>query len=70
MEESCLRGNNVYCCFVDFEKIFDMVTREHLWRSMEELGVPSEDIVSISQIYWCQTKVPALMHYFVYALIN
>ena len=41
MEESRLRGKGLHCCFVDFKKAFDMVPREHLWRRMEELEVPS-----------------------------
>ena len=37
MEESRLRVKGLYCCFVDFNKAFDMVPREHFWRLMEEL---------------------------------
>ena len=51
MEESRLRGKGLYCCFVDFKKTFDMVPREHLWRQMEELEVPSEYMLAISRIY-------------------
>ena len=51
MEESRLRGKGLYCCFVDFKKAFDMVPREHLWRRMEELEVPSEYMLAISRIY-------------------
>ena len=48
MEESCLRGKGLYCCFVDFKKVFDMVPPEHLWRRMEELEMPSEYMLAIS----------------------
>ena len=51
MEESCLRGKGLYCCFVEFKKAFDMVPREHLWRRMEELEMRSEYMLAISQIY-------------------
>jgi len=30
----------VFCCFVDFKKAFDMVTRDKLWSRMEELEIP------------------------------
>ena len=39
------------CCFVDFQKAFDMIPHEHLWRRMEEHEVPSEYMLAISQIY-------------------
>ena len=51
MEESRLRSKGLYCCFVDFKKAFDMVPREHLWRRMEELEMPSEYMLAISRIY-------------------
>ena len=38
MEESRLRGEGLYCCFVDFKKVFDM----------EELEMPSEYMLAIS----------------------
>ena len=41
MEASRLRGEHLYCCLVDFKKAVDMVPREHLWRQMEELELPS-----------------------------
>ena len=42
MEDTRLRGKCLYCSFVDFKKAFDMVSREHLWRQIEELEVPNE----------------------------
>ena len=33
------------------EKFFDMVPREHIWKLMEELEVPSEYMLAISRIY-------------------
>jgi hypothetical protein len=34
------KKEEVFCCFVDFKKAFDMVPIDKLWHRMEELGVP------------------------------
>jgi hypothetical protein len=33
---------NLFCCFVDFRKAFDMVPRKKLWNRLEEIKVPPE----------------------------
>jgi hypothetical protein len=33
---------NIFCCFVDFRKSFDMVPRKNLWNRLEEIKVPLE----------------------------
>jgi hypothetical protein len=33
---------NIFCCFVDFRKAFDMVPRKNLWNRLEEIKVPLE----------------------------
>jgi hypothetical protein len=33
---------NLFCCFVDFRKDFDMVPRKHVWNRLEEIKVPLE----------------------------
>jgi hypothetical protein len=33
---------NLFCCFVDFRKYFDMVPRKNLWNRLEEIKVPLE----------------------------
>jgi hypothetical protein len=33
---------NIFCCFVDFRKDFDMVPRKNLWNRLEEINVPLE----------------------------
>jgi hypothetical protein len=33
---------NLFCCFVDFRKSFDMVPRKNLWNRLEEIKVPLE----------------------------
>ncbi|MCO5586433.1 hypothetical protein L7F22_040373 [Adiantum nelumboides] len=40
--ENCrLKGQTMYCCFVDFQKAFDTIPRANLWARMESLGVPT-----------------------------
>ena len=34
--------SNLFCCFVDFRKAFDMVPRYNLWNRLEELKVPPQ----------------------------
>jgi hypothetical protein len=39
-EEFCNTKTNLFCCFVDFRKSFDMVPRKNLWNRLEEIKVP------------------------------
>jgi len=40
-----------FFCFVDFKKRFDIVSRDKLWRRMEDLGIPSEYRVIVHKLY-------------------
>jgi hypothetical protein len=40
VEEFCNTKTNLFCCFVDFRKAFDMVPRKNLWNRLEEIKVP------------------------------
>ena len=40
MEECINDKSNLFCCFVDFRKAFDMIPRNNLWNILEELNVP------------------------------
>jgi hypothetical protein len=51
MEENRLRDKGLDCWFIDFKKAFDMVSRDKLWKRMEELEVPDEHTIAISRIY-------------------
>jgi hypothetical protein len=33
---------NIFCCFVDFRKAFDMVPRKNLWNRLEEIKMSLE----------------------------
>jgi hypothetical protein len=41
-EEFCNTKTNLFCCFVDFRKSFDMVPRKKLWNRLEEIKVTLE----------------------------
>ena len=51
MEESCLKGKKLFCCFVDFKKAFDMVLPDNLWKRMQKLQVPDDFMHMVSRIY-------------------
>lgn len=51
MEESRLRDEGLYYCFVDFKKAFDMIPRKKLWERMEKLGVLEEYKTTVAKIY-------------------
>jgi hypothetical protein len=42
---------NIFCCFVDFRKAFDMVLRKNLWNRLEEIKVPLELRVVAIRMY-------------------
>lgn len=44
-------------CFVDFEKIFDMVLHEVLVEILKKLGVDTADIKVMTNLYWGQRTV-------------
>ena len=43
--------SNLFCCFVDFRKAFDMVPRNNLWNRLEELNVPFELRAAAIRLY-------------------
>ena len=45
------RKEEVFCCFVDFKKAFDMVPRDKLWRRMEEHESPLKYGVIVHRLY-------------------
>jgi hypothetical protein len=42
---------NIFCCFVDFIKAFDMVPRKNLWNRLEEIKVPLNLRVTAIRMY-------------------
>jgi hypothetical protein len=51
VEEFQNTKTNLFCCFVDFRKAFDMVPRENLWNKLEEIKVSLELRVVAIRMY-------------------
>ena len=50
--EQCLEWNSpVYATFVDYEKAFDSVDREVLWKLLRHYGIPEKYIILIQKTY-------------------
>src|SRR6476619_2996187 len=56
-ERSLEFGNNVYICFVDFEKAFDRVNWEKMMKVLQSIGVDWRDRRMISELYMNQEAV-------------
>ncbi|MCO5590499.1 hypothetical protein L7F22_044469 [Adiantum nelumboides] len=46
-----LKGQIMYCCFVDFQKAFDTIPRANLWARMERLRVPTYLRRAVAHMY-------------------
>ena len=44
-------NSNLYICFVDFEKAFDSVHRETLWKLLKIYGIPDKPVNMIKAMY-------------------
>ena len=44
-------GKNIYLCFIDYRKAFDMVSHELLWKGMLEMGFSSHIVDLIKNLY-------------------
>ena len=51
IEEARHKRQRVYCCFVDFCKAFDTVSRARLIKRLQELGYDSEVIGAVVALY-------------------
>src|SRR6476619_1095884 len=56
-ERSLKFGNNIYICFVDFEKAFDRVNSEKMMKVLQSIGVDWRDRRMISELYMNQEAV-------------
>ena len=51
VEQAIEWNSNLYLCFIDFEKAFDSVHRDMLWKIMRSYGIPSKLIRIIKAMY-------------------
>jgi hypothetical protein len=82
VEELCNTKTNLFCCFVDFRKSFDMVPRKKLWNRLEEIKVPLKLSVAIIRMYdnviakfkniegWSNKVVPCRLAFLSYTLTS
>ena len=55
IEQSLEWNASLYTCFVDYEKAFDSVHRETLWRIMQSYGIPSK-FIRIVKLFYSNTQ--------------
>ncbi|KAL3693704.1 hypothetical protein R1sor_007355 [Riccia sorocarpa] len=50
-EDAKRKKRPFFAIFIDFTKAFDLVSRELLWKRLEELGVPADLLRTIARLY-------------------
>jgi len=50
-------NQNIYACFIDYQKAFDNVKHENLIEILNTYGVDKGDLKIISNLYWNQTAI-------------
>ena len=51
MEKTIEKDMKVYMAFVDLEKVYDNVSREKLWKVLDEYGVKGKLLRAIQALY-------------------
>lgn len=51
MEQAKEKNEPLYVCFVDLRKAFDSVPQALLWKTYEEMGIPSQLIRAVQILY-------------------
>ena len=57
MEKAVEKQNDIFMCFVDFEKAFDRVKHGLMVERLRELGVDLADLRVLNDLYWEQKAV-------------
>ena len=42
---------NIYFCFIDYEKAFDSVDHNKLWKVLKEMGIPDHLVCPLRSLY-------------------
>ena len=42
---------NIYFCFIDYDKAFDSVDHNKLWKILKEMGIPDQLICLLRNLY-------------------
>ncbi len=57
IEQSIEWNSSLYVNFIDFEKAFDSLDREILWKLLDHYGIPTKLITLIKKyVYWHEKK--------------
>jgi hypothetical protein len=51
IEQNTYKRKKVYCCFVDFCKVFDTVLRDLLWQVLAEMGIVGRFMQCLQSMY-------------------
>ena len=51
IEKNRERGKDLFLCFIDYTKAFDMVGHDVLWRNMIEMGFPTHIVLMLKSLY-------------------
>ena len=51
MEKHRERCHNLYMCFIDYQKAFEIVDHKTLWKTLPEMGFPQHLIHLIKELY-------------------
>ena len=52
---------NIYCCFIDYAKVFDCVDDSKLWKILKEMGIPAHLTCLLRNLYVGQEKTESDM---------
>jgi len=50
-------NQNIYACFIDYQKAFDNLNHDKLIEILDNVGVDKGDLRTISNLYWNQRAV-------------
>ena len=53
---------NIYCCFIDYVKVFDCVDHNKLWKILPEMGIPDYLACLLRNLYACQEATVRTRH--------
>ena len=51
MEKAREMQKDIFLCFIDYSKAFDSVVHDLLWRNLQELGIPTQLIKLMNNLY-------------------
>ncbi len=51
MEECRNNKSDLFYCFVDFRRAFDIFPRTKIWKRLEEIMIPLELMVVVTRLY-------------------